>query len=38
MLKWIKKIISFDDTEIEEHEFDQYKSPILINNICINEI
>ena len=27
-----KKII-FDDTEIEEYEFHQYKSPILINDI-----
>ena len=27
-----KKIIKFDDTEIEKHEFHQYKSPILINH------
>ena len=27
-----KKII-FDDNEIEEYEFHQYKSPILINDI-----
>ena len=33
-----KKIIKLDDTEIEEYEFHQYKSPILINDIDINEI
>ena len=33
-----KKIIKFDDTEIEEYEFRQYKSPLLINDIDINEI
>ena len=33
-----KKIIKFDDTEIEEYEYHQYKSPILINDIDINEI
>ena len=33
-----KKITKFDDTEIEEHKFHQYKSPISINNIDINEI
>ena len=27
-----------DDTEIEEFQFPQYKSLILINNIDINEI
>ena len=33
-----KKTIKFDDTEIEEYEFHQYKSPILINEIEINKI
>ena len=33
-----KKIIKFDDTEIEEYEFHQYKSPILINDTDINAI
>ena len=33
-----KKIIKFDDTEIEVYEFHQYKSPISINNIDINKI
>ena len=33
-----KKIIKFNDTEIEEYKFHQYKSPIWINNIDINEI
>ena len=34
-----KKIsIKFDDTETEEYEFHQYKSPILINDVDINEI
>ena len=33
-----KKIITFDDTEIEEYEFHQFKSPILINAIDINKI
>ena len=32
------KIIKFDDTEIQEYEFHQYKSPISINNIDINKI
>ena len=31
-----KKIIQFDDTEIEEYEFHQYKNPILINDIDTN--
>ena len=34
----IKKIIKFDDTKIEEYEFHQYKNPISINEININEI
>ena len=33
-----KKIIKFDDTEVEDYEFYQYKSPISINNIDTNEI
>ena len=30
--------MKFDDTEIEEHTFNQYKSPILINEIDIDKI
>ena len=33
-----KKIIKFDDTEIKEYEFHQYKSPISIKNIDINKL
>ena len=33
-----KKVTKFDDTEIRVLEFNQYKSPILINDIDINEI
>ena len=33
-----KKIIKFDDTEIEEYEFDQYKRTISISDIDINKI
>ena len=33
-----KKVTKFDDTEIKELEFNQYKSPTLINDIDINEI
>ena len=33
-----KKIIKFDDTEIEEYEFHQHKSPVLTNEIDINKI
>ena len=33
-----KKIIKFDDTEIEEYKFYQNKSPISINNIDNNKI
>ena len=32
------KVITFNDTEIEEFEFCQYKSYILIINININKI
>ena len=33
-----KKTVKFDDTEIEEYKFHQYKSPILINAININKM
>ena len=33
-----EKNMKFDATEIEEHEFHQYKSPILITKIDINKI
>ena len=33
-----KKIIKFDDTEIEEYKFHQNKSPISIKHIDINTI
>ena len=33
-----KKSIKFDDTEIEENEFHQYKSPFSISDLDINEI
>ena len=33
-----KKVIKFDDTEIEKYEFSQHKNAILINDIDINEI
>ena len=33
-----KKNIKYDDTEIEEYEFHQYKNPISINDIDINKI
>ena len=32
-----KKIIKLDDIEIKEYEFQQYKSPNLINDININK-
>ena len=31
-------MIKFDNTKIEECEFHQHKSPILINDIDINKI
>ena len=34
----IKKIIKFDNTEIEEYKFHQNKRSILINDIDINRI
>ena len=33
-----RKIIKFDETEIEEYKFQQYKNPFSINDIDINEI
>ena len=33
-----KIIIKFDDTEIEEYKFHQYKSSISLNDIDINKI
>ena len=33
-----KKIIKFDDTQIEKYKFQQYKSPFLMNNIDVNKI
>ena len=33
-----KKIIKFDNTEIEKYKFQQHKSPISIDNIGIKKI
>ena len=33
-----KTFIKFGDTEIEKQKLHQYKSPVLIKNININEI
>ena len=33
-----KKIIKFDNTNVEKYDFYQCKSPISISNIDINEI
>ena len=33
-----KKIIKFDGNKIEEYKFHQHRSPILINDIDINNI
>ena len=33
-----KKIMQFDNIEIEKYKFHQYKSPILIGNTDINKI
>ena len=30
-----KRVIKFDDTEIEKYQFHQYKSPISIGNIVV---
>ena len=32
-----KKPVKFDDTEIEEQKFHQYKSPILINDLDLKQ-
>ena len=32
-----KKIIKFDDTEIERYKFHHYKRPISINDINVNK-
>ena len=37
-IKLDKKLIKFDDTEIEEYKFHQIRSPILINDIDIKNI
>ena len=37
-IKIDNKVIKFDDTEIEENEFYQYKIPIWVNDIDINKI
>ena len=36
-IKLDKKVIKFDDTEIEKYKFHQNKSPISIDNININK-
>ena len=36
-MKYIKKIIKFNDTENREYKFHQYKSPISINFIDISK-
>ena len=33
-----KKIMKFDDTEIEKYKFHQHGSPIYIDNVDINKI
>ena len=33
-----KKIIKFDDTDIEKYKFHQYKRPISTDNIDVNKI
>ena len=33
-----KKIIMFDDIEIEKHKFHYYKNPVLIDDVDINKI
>ena len=33
-----KRIIKFDDTDIEQNKFHQYKGPISIKDIDINKI
>ena len=36
-MKIDKKIIKLDDTEIQEHKFHQYKSPVSISNLDTNK-
>ena len=33
-----KRIIKFNDTEVEKHKFPQYEKPILIDSIVVNKI
>ena len=33
-----KRIIKFDETEIEKYQFHQYKSPVSVNDIDTNKI
>ena len=33
-----KKIIKFDDTQIEKYKLQQYKSPFSMDNIDVNKI
>ena len=33
-----RKIIKFDDAEIEEYKFHKHKSPISINDVDVNKI
>ena len=33
-----KRIIKFDETEIEKYQFHQYKSPVPVNDIDTNKI
>ena len=33
-----EKVVKFDDTEIEEFEFRQYRSPVTIHNIGVNKL
>ena len=33
-----KRIIKFNDTEVEKHKFPQYEKPILIDSIDVNKI
>ena len=37
-IKTDRKIIKFDEIEIEKYKFHHHKSPILVNNIRINKI
>ena len=37
-IKMNEKIIKFDSTEMEEYNFHQNRSPILINDVIINKM